>query len=73
MSGGGILGSMATWPRASPVGIEKTRRLLIENGGDFRIWERMLPEASGTLVFEGEAGKERTVQILTEARQAIEE
>ncbi|HEY6817505.1 MAG TPA: putative Ig domain-containing protein [Croceibacterium sp.] len=38
-------------------GVKHVTLYVAENGGDFRIWQRMLTDASGTLVFEGEAGK----------------
>ncbi|MFA7603825.1 MAG: CARDB domain-containing protein, partial [Novosphingobium sp.] len=38
-------------------GVRHVTLYVAEDGGDFRIWQRMLPDVSGSLVFEGEAGK----------------
>src|SRR5690606_33136288 len=38
-------------------GVRHVTLYVAEDGGDFRIWQRRLTDASGSLVFEGEAGK----------------
>src|SRR5690606_6568787 len=38
-------------------GVRHVTLYVAENGGDFRIWQRALPHAAGSLVFVGEGGK----------------
>ena len=38
-------------------GVKHVTIYVAEDGGDFRIWQRRVPQASGMLVFEGVAGK----------------
>ena len=38
-------------------GVKHVTLYVAENGGDFKIWQRTLPQASGSLVYTGQAGK----------------